>query len=132
MEIAAWTQDELGKIGAAEELHLATRRADETLRQSVTMWVVRHGEELYVRSVKGRAGPWFRGTQDRHEGRIRAGGVEKDVSFVDAEPAVYDGLDAAYQAKYRGPNAQFVPSVLTAEARASTLRLVPRSYGNRI
>ena len=122
----AWTQDELGKIGVAEELHLASRRADETLRRPVTMWVVRYGEELYVRSVKGRTGPWFRGTQDRHEGHIRAGGIEKDVSFVDAEPEVHDGIDAAYRAKYRGPNAQFVPAVLTAAARASTLRLMPR------
>ena len=124
--MAAWTPAELDNIGSAEELHLASRRADGTLRRPVTMWVVRHGQELYVRSVKGRTGPWFRSTQDRHEGHIRAGGVEKDVSFMDADPQVHDGVDAAYRAKYRGPNAQFVPSVLTAEARASTIKVVPR------
>jgi len=46
---------------------------------------------------------------------------------VDAEPKVHDGVDAAYQAKYRGPNAQYAPSVLTPEACASTLKLVPQS-----
>lgn len=123
--MATWTQDELDKIGAAEELHLASRRADGTLRRPVTMWVVRHGEDVYVRSVKGQSGPWFRGTQDRHEGHVRAGGVEKDVRFADASDAVNEAVEAAYRAKYTGPNAQFVPGVLTPEARASTLRLVP-------
>jgi hypothetical protein len=32
----------------------------------------------------------------RHEGRIRAGGVDKDVTFVDADPKLNDQIDAAY------------------------------------
>ncbi len=125
--MTVWTSEDLDKIGAAEELQIQSCRRDGTLRKPVTIWVVRHSDDVYVRSVKGRTGGWFPGTQDRHEGRIRAGGIERDVSFVDAEPEVLDGVDAAYQAKYRGPNAQFVPSVLIASARTSTLKLVPRS-----
>ena len=52
--MTAWTSDELDKIGTAEELHLASVRRDGTLRKPVTMWVVRHGDDLYVRSVNGR------------------------------------------------------------------------------
>jgi len=48
----------------------------------VIIWVVRDGDELYVRSANGRDSAWFRGVQVRHEGRIWAGGVEKDVTFV--------------------------------------------------
>ena len=77
-----WTNDELAKIGKAEELDIESRRLDGTLRNPVTIWVVRHGDDLYVRAVKGRTGPWFRGTQERHEGRILAGGVEREVAFV--------------------------------------------------
>ena len=56
----------------------------------MTIWVVRHGNDLYVRSAYGRTSSWFRGTQDRHEGHIRAGGVNKDVTFVDADPNIND------------------------------------------
>src|SRR5262245_9737260 len=59
-------------------------RPDGTLRKPVTIWVVRLGNELYVRSGYGRTSTWFRGTQDRHEGHIHAGGVDKDVRFVEA------------------------------------------------
>ncbi|GAA4725807.1 hypothetical protein Prum_011770 [Phytohabitans rumicis] len=45
----------------------------------------------------GRAGVWFRGTQTRHEGHIRAGGVDKDVDFV-----------------------------VNPDSRAATIKLVPR------
>ncbi len=77
-----WTSDELDAIGAAEELNLASVRRDGTSRQPVTMWVVREGDDVYVRSVNGPGSSWFRGAQSRHEAQIRAGGVEKDVELV--------------------------------------------------
>ena len=86
--MTGWTSDEVNKIGAAEELEIAYVRRDGTRRNPVTIWVVRRGDDLYVRSVNGRAGVWFRGAQVRHEGRIWAGGVEKDVTFVDAATRV--------------------------------------------
>ena len=52
--MAAWANDELDAIGDAEELTLASARRDGTLRNPVTMWVVR-GDDLYVRSVNGRS-----------------------------------------------------------------------------
>ena len=124
-----WTSDELTKIGAAEELQLASRRRDGTLRNPVTMWVVRHGDRLYVRSVKGPAGPWFRGTQVRHEGHIRAGGVDKDVTFAEADHHINDEIDAAYRSKYHRYAASIVGSVVTPQARSATIELVPRSAG---
>ena len=81
--MTAWTSDELNKIGTAEELQIASLRSDGTLRKPVIIWVVRLGDDLYVRSVNGRTSGWFRGVQTRHEGHIRAGGVEKDVTFVE-------------------------------------------------
>src|SRR5216110_2459645 len=70
--MAAWTNDELTKIGLAEELEIAPLRPDGTLRKPVTIWVVRLGDDLYVRSVNGRTSHWFRGTEDRREGHVRA------------------------------------------------------------
>jgi len=124
--MTAWRSDELSSIEGADELDLASVRRDGTLRNPVTIWVVRHGDDLYVRSVNGRAGAWFRGAQDRHEARIHAGDVEKDVLLVETDD-VNDEIDAAYRAKYRRYAARIVDTVVTPEARAATLKLVPRS-----
>jgi hypothetical protein len=124
--MTTWTTDELTKIGAAEELQLASRRRDDTLRKPVTIWVVRHGDDLFVRSVNGRTGSWFRGTQARHEGRISAGGAEKDVSLVDAGGDMDDQIDAEYRTKYRRYSASIINQVVSPGARSSTIKLVPR------
>jgi hypothetical protein len=125
--MTAWASDDLSKIGAAEELEIASLRRDGTLRHPVTIWVVRHGDDLFIRSVNGRTASWFRGTQVRHEGRIWAGGVEKDVTFVDAGHNITDQLDAAYRAKYRRYAASIIGTVVSPQARSATLMLVPRA-----
>jgi len=122
-----WSSDQLDKVGRAEEVQIASVRSDAALRKPVTVWVVRHGDDLYVRSVRGRSGSWFRGVQEKHEGRIRAGGVQQDVTFVEADHDINDDVDAAYQAKYRRYAGSILNSVLTPEARSTTLKLVPRS-----
>jgi hypothetical protein len=128
--MTGWTSDELTKIEAADELEIASIRRDDRLRNLVTIWVVRLGDDLYVRSVNGRTGAWFRGTQVRHEGRIRAGGVEKDVTFVDTDDGINDQIDDAFRSKYRRYAPSIVGSVLTPEARSATIKLVPRSMGS--
>jgi hypothetical protein len=125
--MTAWTNDELTKIAAADELQIASLRHDGTLRDRTTIWVVRLGDDLYVRSVNGRTGGWFRRTQMRREGRIRAGGVEKDVTFADAASDFEDAIDNAYRTKYRRYGANIVGSVVTPEARSATIKLLPRS-----
>jgi hypothetical protein len=123
-----WTTEELTKIGNAEELQLASIRRDDTLRKPVTVWVVRHGDRLYVRSVKGTTGAWFRGTQTRRRGRIQAGVVEKEVKFIfDTDEEVNAQIDAAYREKYRRYPDRIVNSVLTPAARSSTIELLPPS-----
>ncbi|HZC05790.1 MAG TPA: DUF2255 family protein [Ktedonobacterales bacterium] len=124
--MTAWTSDELMKIGAADELEIASLRGDGTLRRPVTIWVVRYGDDLYVRSVNGRGAAWFRGVQDRHEARIDAGGVQKDVR-LDEVNDLNDALDAAYRAKYHRYAKSIVDSIVSPQARAATLKLTPRA-----
>jgi hypothetical protein len=124
--MAAWTHDELERLGDAEELTLAALRGDGTLRPPVIMWVVRDGDDIYVRSVNGRGSSWFRGAQQRHQAQVRAGGgVEKDIELIETEEAS-DAVDAAYQQKYGRRYPTIVPSIVTPKARAATLQLVPR------
>jgi hypothetical protein len=124
--MTTWTSDELNKIGKVEELQIASLRRDGTLRKPVTIWVVRLGEDLYIRSINGRSSAWFRGTQVRHEGHIQAGGVDKDVTFVEADPRFNEQIDTAYRTKYRRYAASIISTIVTPEALSATIKLVPR------
>jgi hypothetical protein len=122
-----WTSEELERIGSADELEIAPLRRDGTLREPVTIWVVRAGDDLYVRSYRGRRGAWFRAAQVRNEGRIQAGGVEKDVTFVEEDdPAINAQIDSAFRAKYGHYSAEYVDPMVAPEAQAATLKLLPR------
>ncbi len=127
--MTTWTSEELTKINAVDELQIASLRLDGTLRKPVIIWVVRLGDDLYVRSVYGRTSAWFRGAQVRHEGHIRAGGVDKDVAFVEADPEINDQIDAAYRTKYRRYAESIVNSIMSPEARSATIKLAPRLTG---
>ena len=125
--MAPWSRAELDTIGGAEEIEVAPRRGDGSLRDPVTIWVVRGGDGIYVRSaVKGRYAAWYRSAEETHEGRLSAGSMAKDVGFVDADPALNDEIDAAYRSKYRRYAGRILDSCLTPEARSTTLRIDPR------
>ena len=118
-----WSARELERIGEAEELQLASRRPDGTLRPYVTMWVVRVGDDLYVRSAYGPDNPWYRRATTSGGGRIRAGGLEREVAFAESGPAVQGAIDAAYRAKYDAYGADIVGHVTGPDAHAVTVRL---------
>jgi hypothetical protein len=124
--MTTWTRDELTKIGESEELQISSLRHDGIARKPVTVWVVRVGDDLYVRSVNGRSAAWFRGVEVRHEGRVRADSVAKDVTFLDADPNLNDQIDTAYRSKYRRYAATIVDSIVTLEARSATIMLAAR------
>jgi hypothetical protein len=123
--MTAWIGGELDKVGAAEELEIAPV-SDGATGKFVTIWVVRVDDELYVRSVNGRGSAWFRGFETWHEARIRAGGIEKDVIFLEADPKLDDEIEAAYRTKYRLHGAQYVNMMVGPEARSATIKLTPR------
>ena len=124
--MAAWTADELDAIGQANELEIAPARPDGTLRRPTPIWVVRVGDHLYVRSYRGRDGRWFRAAQTSHQGRISAGGVEKDVRFVETDDTTTNaGIDEQYQTKYGRYGARYVDPMVAADACATTIKLLP-------
>ena len=121
-----WTAKDLGRFGEAEEIGLASARADGSLRPYVTMWVVRAGDDLYVRSAYGPGNPWFRRAMASGGGRIRAGGLERDVTFAEPSPGVHADIDAAYHAKYDRYGPKIVGTVVGPQTEAVTIRLLPR------
>jgi hypothetical protein len=125
-----WRADELSTIDAAGEVDVATRRSDGTLRSARTVWIVRHGDAVYVRSVNGTTAAWYRGVQTRHQGELTAGRLQRGVVFAEAgthageDSELDDALDAAYRAKY-GRSSGAVARITADAARATTLRVDP-------
>src|SRR6266852_6681748 len=122
--MAAWTEDELERFAKAEEVEITPRRRDGSLSRPVTVWCVRSGDDLYVRSVRGRTGAWYGAVQESHHGRLSAGRLEKDVKFEEADLSVNDEVDAAYRTKYRRYAGRILNSCFTPEARSTTLRVL--------
>jgi hypothetical protein len=123
--MTTWTEDELRRIGTATELQLASRRGDGTLRPYVTMWVVGFGNEIYVRSAGGPDRPWYRHARASGSGHIRAGGVQRDVTFGEATTDVQEEIDDTYHAKYDDYGQSIVGHVVGPQAHDVTIRLLP-------
>ena len=122
--MTAWTNDELRRSG---------RRTNWRSRPPTRRHAAQPGDDLGrpsrrrpLRPIRQRAhSAWFRGAQVRHEGRL---GWRRRENVLLVETDDLNGeIDAAYRAKYRRYAASIVNSTLTPQARAATLKLVPRS-----
>jgi hypothetical protein len=125
-----WSVDELATIDGTGEVDIATRVGDGALRAARIVWIVRHDDAVYVRSVNGTTAAWYRGVQTRHAGELIAGRLRRDVAFVEAgehaggDSRLDNALDAAYRDKY-GRSSSAVARITANVARATTLRLDP-------
>ena len=123
--MSEWSQDHLEAIGAAKEIQVRSPEDDGSMQEAVTIWVVRVGDELFVRSVRGEHGGWYQRAEDKHLGRIEVEGAPVDVEFEDVGEEKADEIDAAYREKY-ADSPDSVESIIAPDSRATTIRLVPR------
>ncbi|MDL4816414.1 DUF2255 family protein [Actinomadura opuntiae] len=123
--MTTWSTDDLDRIGDAQEIQIAPENGDGTLRPPTTIWIVRDGDDLFVRSVNGPQGRWYRTAGGTHRGRITAAGLTRDVAFAEAaDPAANERIDAAYLAKYG--TTPWAEPMTRPGPRDTTLQLVPR------
>jgi hypothetical protein len=123
MSAATWARTDLDVLGAASEIRIATIRRDGTPRTPLPIWVVRVGDELYVRSYHGPGGTWFRQVEAHPYARVRGADRDATVRLVPADASVRAAVDRAYWAKYgRGG---FGAAMTTPDVAATTLRLEP-------
>ncbi|TWD73234.1 hypothetical protein FB561_7122 [Kribbella amoyensis] len=121
-----WSSGELEAVNAGDEIRIAPRRRDGSMSKPRRVWVVRDGDDLYVRSVRGADGDWYKSACRTAQGHFRAAGIDIDIAFI-PEPDVdlNDRLDAAYLDKYARYPANVVNPMVADHARTTTLRLVP-------
>lgn len=122
-----WTPDEIAEIDAEDELRIASRRADGSLSREVIIWMVRMGDDVYVRAAHGPETGWNRRAHASGAGHVEVGrGVDRDVRFEPADPATEAAVTAAFHAKYDGRHPrEDVDPVVSAESIPTTLRIVP-------
>ena len=120
-----WSSQALRTLALAEEVHLATRRANRTLRSPRIIWVVTNGQRVYIRSTNGPGAAWYRTATATKAGQLTARGVAHDVTFTlvddDADLAA---ADAGYRAKY-GRYASIVDHLEEPGPRSATLEVHP-------
>jgi hypothetical protein len=126
--MSAWTEDELRRIDGADELDIAAVRRNGQLRRATPIWMVRVGDDIYVRAAYGSGSGWYGVARASGQAHIRAGGVERDVAVDDVDSSMLDAVDAAYRSKY-SRYASIVDSLVEPEHRINTVRLAPQETG---
>jgi hypothetical protein len=123
---AAWRKEDLEKIAATDDLHIAPLRDDGTTYGTPTwIWSVAVDRALYVRAYNGQRSRWYQAVLRQKVGRITAAGLTKEVAFEPVEGPLNDRIDQAYRQKYGG-NAYLEPMIST-RAREATVKVTPRN-----
>jgi hypothetical protein len=112
------------------EIEIETRRDAAAPVHRTVIWIVVDGDEVYVRSVRGPSGRWYRELRANPHGAVHAGGRRVEVeaeSISDAATIAHvsDLLRAKYQARWPGPT----DSMVREEVLPTTLRLSPAVGG---
>ncbi|MEU4195459.1 DUF2255 family protein [Kribbella sp. NPDC026611] len=121
--MTSWTADELRRLDRIREIRVAGRREDHTLRTLTIVWHVVVNDSLYVRSVRGTEGSWYKGVVRHHEGAISFADETRNVTYI-PDPTADAQIDSAYFAKYG--NGSPTQAITNPTAKATTLRIEPR------
>jgi len=123
--VATWSKEELRKIAEADDLHIAPFRADGVTYGTPTwIWSVAVDDALYVRGYNGQKSRWYQAAVRQNGGRIITAGMTKAVAFESVDGPIYDRIDEAYRAKYRG--SPYLRPMIGARARSATIKIMPR------
>lgn len=120
-----WTPEQIESIGSTEDFHISPYRADGSTAGTPTwIWSVVVDGNVYVRAYNGTASRWHRSAIAKQAGRIRAGGIDAEVTFIPVSGDISDSIDAAYSEKYAG--SPYLPPMISDRTRAATVRVDPR------
>ncbi len=121
-----FSENDLDRIVAAEDLHIAPFRDDGTTYGTPTwIWCVAVDGSLYVRGYHGQSSRWYQAAVRQRAGKIVAAGTTIEVTFEPVDGAVNDRIDDAYRAKYA--KSQYLRPMISDRARSATIRVHPQT-----
>ena len=98
--------------------------------KDVTIWAVRAGNDIYVRSYKGEQGRWYRALREDPRASVIYSGGELEVrAEPGADTETNEAVNSAYLEKYRSSSA--VGAMVTPEVAATTMRLATSACMSR-
>jgi len=122
--MSLWPEEEIRRIAASDDLHIAPFRDDGTTYGTLTwIWSVVVDGTLYVRAYNGKSSTWYQAALKQKAGRITIAGMTKEVTFAPVDDAVNDRIDNAYRVKYKG--SPYLPPMIGPRARSATIKIVP-------
>jgi hypothetical protein len=122
--VVDWTSDDLQKIAASDDLHIAPFRDDGTTYGTLTwIWSVVVDGHLYVRAYHGQKSRWHQAAVRQKAGQITAAGMTKSASFAPNDAPINDQIDAAYRTKYAA--SPYLAAMVSARACAATIEISP-------
>ena len=113
-------------LDETKEVYIETRRDGDSPEHRTIIWVVVVEGEVYVRSVRGPRGRWYREILSNPEGALH---VEDDHIPVRAAPATegptVDAVSAAISSKYERSSPNSTASMVRPDTLPTTLKLSP-------
>ena len=105
---------DLRQLAEVEQISIGFTRPDRSTG-STPVWVVQAGEEIFVRSIRGRRGGWYRRLRANPDGEVGDGAHTHPVRARPVEDAAtMAAVTRADAAKYG--DSPYVGSLLTEEA----------------
>ena len=112
-------------IDSAEEVDIETSRGDGATVHRTTIWAVVDGGDVYVRSLNGTRGRWYRELIGSGEGVLHVDGDSFEVRAVlAADPDSIERTSEGFRRKYA--DSPYVDSMLVDDILETTVRLEPR------
>ncbi len=118
-----FTRALLDRLAATDEIDIETRSAPEASSHLVPIWVVVVNEEVYVRSVRGTSGRWFRNLVRNPIGAIRMAETRFAVrAEVVNDDQIIKQVSEAYLKKYA--ESPYANSIVAPQTLNATLHLI--------
>ncbi len=126
MTEAPFSRESLDAIGAADEVHIETRRGEGSAEHSTVIWAVVVDGDVFVRSVRGEGGRWYREASSNPKVVLRVNGEQVSARAVhEADAATVEKVSEAYRAKYGVSYPRPTAWIVREEVLPTTLRLLP-------
>jgi len=120
--VTAFDAATLDSLHRTREVGIRTRRHPE---RAITIWIVVVDGAVYVRSVRGRTGQWFRSAVHDGDATLVIDGRDVAVRVVPVtDQTTIDAVSGGLSSKYA--SSPYLPSMLRADVLSTTLRLDPR------
>ncbi|HZC84195.1 MAG TPA: DUF2255 family protein [Rubrobacter sp.] len=113
-------------LDETKEVRIETRLDGDSPEHRTIIWVVVVEGEVFVRSVRGRRGRWYREISSNPEGALHLEDDRIPVRAASAtEGATVDAVSAAFRSKYQQSSPASTEAMVRPETLPTTLKLSP-------